>query len=243
MTGRLLVKELRRIRVIGDHIKAVFFDAVGTILFPEPGVSATYARLANQHGANLTEETVRARLIPAFIRQEKIDGQNGWTTSEERERSRWSEIIAEVLPEADTAACFRDLWDHYSSSTAWNVPEEAGGVFLALTKRGLTIGLASNFDARLEPLTACFPILEPLRERLIISSVVGHRKPGRLFFEEVIRKAGCAPAEILYVGDDRRNDYDGARNAGMEAVLLDPKGAEPGIRSIGSLIELNESKH
>ena len=64
-----------------------------------------------------------------------------------------------------------------------------------------------------------------------------------MFFEEVIRKAGCAPAQILYVGDDRRNDYDGARNAGMEAVLLDPKGAEPGIRSIGSLLELIQVKH
>ena len=224
--------------MIGEQIRAVFFDAVGTILFPSPGVSATYARLANQHGADLSEETVRARLMPAFIRQEKLDGQNGWTTSEERERNRWSEIIAEVLPEANVGACFRDLWDHYSAPAAWSVPEEASEVFAALAGRGFTLGLASNFDARLEPLSGCFPALEPLRDRLVISSVVGHRKPSRRFFEEVIRRAGCAPREILYIGDDHRNDYEGARAAGMEALLLAPQGADPGIRSIRSLTEL-----
>lgn len=224
--------------MIGDHIKAVFFDAVGTVLFPEPGVSATYTRLANRHGANLSEEIVRARLMPAYIKQEKIDGQNGWTTSEERERSRWSEIIAEVLPEADVDACFRDLWDHYSTPAAWSVPDHAGDVFSALAQRGLIVGLASNFDARLEPLSACYPALAPLRERLVISSVVGHRKPGKRFFDEVIRLAGVAPEAILYVGDDQRNDYEGARQAGMEAVLLAPNGADPGIRAIRSLNEL-----
>ncbi|WP_020470223.1 HAD family hydrolase [Zavarzinella formosa] len=224
--------------MIASHIRAVFFDAVGTVLFPYPGVSATYARLANQHGAALTEETVRARLMPAFIKQEKIDGQNGWTTSEEREALRWRDIMAEVMPEADLEACFRDLWAHYTTPAAWSVPGEVGPALANLKGRGLTLGLASNFDARLKPLAAGFLELEPVWNRLVISSLVGHRKPGRPFFEEVIRQAGCAPAEILYVGDDRRNDYDGAMAAGLEAVLFAPEGAEPGIRTVRSLAEL-----
>ncbi len=224
--------------MIGPHIKAVFFDAVGTVLFPHPGVSQTYARLANGHGANVTEELIRGRLMPAYVKQENIDGQNGWTTSEDRERQRWQDIIAEVLPETDAEACFRSLWDHYTTPAAWRVPAEIGPLFAALAGRGLSLGMASNFDARLRPLCESFPALAPVRDRLVISSLVGHRKPGRPFYAEVIRRAGVAPADILYVGDDRRNDYDGALAVGMEAVLLAPHGAEPGIRSIRSLSEL-----
>jgi len=238
MGGRRPVKDAPGILMIGPHIKAVFFDAVGTVLFPHPGVSQTYARLANQHGADLTEDVVRGRLMPAFVKQEKIDGKNGWTTSEDRERRRWQDIMAEVMPEADVAACFRDLWDHYTTPAAWRVPAEVGPLLTALAGRGLVLGLASNFDARLRPLAAAFPELGPVMDRLVISSLVGHRKPGRPFYAEVVRQASVEPGEILYVGDDRRNDYDGALEAGMEAVLLAPDGAEPGIRSIRSLTEL-----
>ena len=36
------------------------------------------------------------------------------------------------------------------------------------------------------------------------------------FFREVIRVADCEPGEILFVGDDVENDYEGARRAGLE---------------------------
>ena len=69
-----------------------------------------------------------------------------------------------------------------------------------------------------------FPELAPLRERTVISAAVGFRKPSAKFFREVVRVAGCEPGEILFVGDDLRNDYIGATEAGLNAVLLDPRG-------------------
>jgi FMN phosphatase YigB (HAD superfamily) len=41
------------------------------------------------------------------------------------------------------------------------------------------------------------------------------------------RQTGMGPGEILLVGDDLVNDYEGARAAGMHAVLLDPRRREP----------------
>lgn len=229
--------------MICSKIRAVFFDAVGTLIHPTPSVSATYTRFANRHGASLTEETVRTRLKPAFIKQEQIDGNNGWRTNELREYERWQQIMAEVLPEANAETCFRELWHVYSTPEVWNVPDEVSEVLQELTGRGLKLGLASNFDARLHPLLNAYPAFNHVRDRVVVSSLVGHRKPGRLFFQEVIRIADCSADEILYVGDDRRNDYDGAIQARLNAILLAPQGAEMGIQSIRNLSELLVSKH
>ncbi|MBX5458703.1 MAG: TIGR01458 family HAD-type hydrolase [Thermogemmatispora sp.] len=48
--------------------------------------------------------------------------------------------------------------------------------------------------------------------------VVG--KPERAFFEEAVHLLGTAPEETLMVGDDLVNDVQGARRAGLRALLV-----------------------
>ena len=50
--------------------------------------------------------------------------------------------------------------------------------------------------------------------------------------------ASCDPGAVLYVGDDRRNDYDGATAAGMRAVLFDPVGQMNDLSSIRNLRDI-----
>ena len=50
------------------------------------------------------------------------------------------------------------------------------------------------------------------------------RKPGAGFFREAARAANADVSEVLFVGDDLGNDYEGATAAGLPAVLLDPHG-------------------
>nr|BBH94748.1 putative HAD-superfamily hydrolase [Thermogemmatispora argillosa] len=45
-------------------------------------------------------------------------------------------------------------------------------------------------------------------------------KPERAFFEEALRLLGTRPAETLMVGDDLVNDVQGARRAGLRALLV-----------------------
>jgi putative hydrolase of the HAD superfamily len=58
---------------------------------------------------------------------------------------------------------------------------------------------------------------------------VGVRKPGAGFFREAGRVANCDVSQVLFVGDDYGNDYEGATAAGMPAVLLDPYGRYPAV--------------
>lgn len=218
--------------LIAPGVRAVFFDAVGTLLHPEPPAAAAYAAAGRRFGSRLPDDEVRRRFAAAFRRQEDEDARNGYRTSEEREHRRWRAIVAEVLPDVhDIDGCFRELHDHFARPAAWRCDPQAGEVAAALRRRGLLVGMASNFDGRLRRVAAGLAELAGVQP-LVISSEVGWKKPAAAFFDALCRQAGAAPAEVLLVGDDEENDYHGARRAGLHAVLLGPGGG------IGELREL-----
>lgn len=210
--------------------RAVFFDAVGTLLFPEPSAPQVYAELARRAGVELAGEVIRARFIEAYRAQEAADAATGWVTSEERERDRWHRIVTETLRDVpDPDACFRQLFDHFSRPCAWRLHPESEGVFAALRRRGVILGMGTNYDSRVWSVIDGFPVLAALRERVVVSAAVGHRKPGAGFFREVVRVAGCEPHQVLFVGDDLVNDYHGPVAAGLRAVLFDPHDRAPEV--------------
>lgn len=220
-------------------VRAVFFDAVGTLLFPEPSAPVVYAAVAREHGLVLSPEVIRNRFIKAFREEEAFDLDAGWVTSEAREWERWRRIVFATLKGApDPEACFQQLYAHFSQAHAWRVNEHAAEAFATLADRGVVLGLASNYDSRLSQVLIGTPDLAPLRKAVVISSEVGYRKPAAKFFEAVVHAAGCERSSILFVGDDRENDFEGASAAGLQVVLFDPHGRENEPARISNLREL-----
>lgn len=218
-------------------VRACFFDAVGTLLHPEPSAAQVYAEVGKRFGSRLEAPMIRRAFGVAFSRQEQLDREQGWRTSEARERQRWQAIVAEVLPDVtDPAGCFAELYDHFQRPSQWRVDEGARPVIGELLERGIAVGIASNFDERLRKVLAGWSVFDRLNH-VVISSEVGWRKPAPQFFEAVARSVGCEPRDIVFVGDDPINDYEGARAAGMEAILLGAR-AEPGQAAIGLLGDL-----
>jgi putative hydrolase of the HAD superfamily len=227
--------------LVPSATRAVVFDAVGTLIFPNPGAPALYADFAARHGVRCDSGVIRGRMIAAYAAEEEADRAAGWVSSEPREIERWRRIVAASLPELDDPdACFRELFEHFSKPEAWTVNPDAGDVFAALTGRGIALGLASNYDARLRRVLAGRPELKPLAERVIISSEVGHRKPSASFFDAVSTAVGADAACLVYVGDDHENDYCGAKAAGLRAVLYDDRDRIPEAVRIRRLAELIE---
>ncbi|MBY0457891.1 MAG: HAD family hydrolase [Gemmataceae bacterium] len=223
------------------RVRAVFFDAVGTLLFPEPGALAVYADRAREHGLHLSPAEVRARFVAAYHAEEIADESNGWATGEERERRRWRRIVTDTLTGvSNPESCFERLFDHFARPESWKVAPDAEKVLSQLASRGLVLGMGSNYDRRLWSVLDGFPALDILRDRVLISGEIGVRKPGEGFFRAVCEAAGCSPAEVLFVGDDLGNDFHGATAAGMPAVLLDPHGRhadiEPRVTSLSDLL-------
>jgi putative hydrolase of the HAD superfamily len=220
-------------------VRAVFFDAVGTLIHPEPAAGLVYATVGRARGSRLTPGEISARFRSAFAREEQADRKHGLRTEERRETERWRRIVAAVLDDvADIEGCFEELFEHFARPTSWRCDADAARVLGGLARRGCILGMASNYDSRLKRVLAGLPELQPLHH-VVISAEVGWRKPAPQFFAALGRVTGLPPEQILFVGDDRRNDYDGALAAGLCAVLFDPKGRAPEVPCrIGRLGEL-----
>ena len=204
-------------------IQAIVYDAVGTLIHVQPSVAQIYAEVGRCFGSRLDRDDIRRRFPVAFARQERLDHEGGWLTDEARERRRWRDIVAEVLDDVtDPPACFEALYDTFGKIDAWAVDPDAAGVITAFHKRGVRQAVASNFDRRLRGLMGALPGLSVLAP-IVISSEAGWRKPAPKFFAHLAGTLRLPAPEILYVGDDRINDFDGARQAGMRALILDAK--------------------
>jgi putative hydrolase of the HAD superfamily len=203
-------------------IRAIVYDAVGTLLHVKPSVAALYVQVGRANGSKLDEAEVRRRFPAAFARQEQIDRELGWRTDEMRERQRWRDIVGEVLDDTnDPLACFETLWHLFSKPDAWTIDPDAARVIQTSQKSGLKQAIASNFDGRLRGLVEHMPELHGLSP-IVVSSEVGWRKPAPEFFDHLLQALQMPAHEVLFVGDDRGNDYDAARRLGLPALLLDP---------------------
>lgn len=205
-------------------MRAVLFDAVGTLLVPEPEAGLVYRDAGRAHGLALEADEIRRRFGRAFAAEEDRDrAAGGGRTSPEREHERWWRIVAEVFAEATVAtaeAIFAALWEHFARPEHWRLVAGAQGVLSELAARGLTVGVASNFDERLHQVCAGHPPLDRC-PWIFASSELGYRKPAREFFRAIEGRLGLSPGELMLVGDDLENDFEGARAAGWRAVLVD----------------------
>jgi putative hydrolase of the HAD superfamily len=224
--------------LIPADVQAVFFDAVGTLIHPHPSAPRVYAEVGRRHGSRLAEATIADRFRVAFQREEEIDAAAGWRTSETRETARWRNIVHDVLFDAtDAAACFQKLYTHFSRPSSWHIDPDTARVLPELTRRGFVLGIASNYDHRLRTVAAGLPEFQYVTH-FAISAEIGWRKPAPQFFAEICQLMRLDPPRILVIGDDWMNDYEGAKAAGMHAILVDRLDRNSLANRIGRLAEL-----
>ena len=68
---------------------------------------------------------------------------------------------------------------------------------------------------------------------------VGKMKPHREMFLYALNKLEVSPSEPLFVGDQLKEDYEGARRAGLKPLLIDRDDViSSGVEKIRSLREI-----
>jgi putative hydrolase of the HAD superfamily len=223
-------------------VRGVVFDAVGTLMDPEPSVARAYAQAARRQGVELDEGVVRGRFRRHFGDDEVDEMRGPLATDEATERRRWWRIVVGCLPEVpDPGRAFEELWDHFGRPSAWRPYPDAAGALGALWRAGLGVVVASNFDGRLRGVLAGLEGLRPWADSAVISSEVGRRKPHAEFYRAACARLGLPPGAVLCAGDDPENDLRGPRRAGLRAVLIDREGRAPGglpaLPSLGALAD------
>ena len=231
-------------------LKAVFFDAAGTLFDAREPVGHTYARIARQHGLRAADAAVSAGFRRAFASTPGLAFGPGRPADEIRrlEREWWYGLVRrsfEGLGEFDSFdAFFAELFAYFGDPENWVALPEAHSVLQSLEDANLKLGIISNFDFRL------YRILDGLGlkqffDTVTISSEAGYAKPAAEIFATALASLDVAPAEAVHVGDSEHMDVRGAQDAGLRAILIDmgpnrASASDGGVPRVSSLAEIIE---
>jgi putative hydrolase of the HAD superfamily len=206
-------------------VKAIFFDAGNTLLACDPPVEEVYGRAFAAHGVEASFEAVRAVLRETWIevRAKRKEGNDIWN-GEGGELAFWRAFVSSVfsrlgggpLPEE----MFLDLVTHFQRPGHWAVYPEVPQVLDGLRQAGYRLLVVSNWDSSLPALLARLDLARHF-DHIVVSAIIGASKPSPKIFEVALSHASAAPHEALHIGDSLEEDYEGARRAGLGALLLD----------------------
>src|SRR5215510_126180 len=228
-------------------IKAIFFDAAGTLIKPARRVGETYAVLAQKYGVEPSAAEIIERFRLCFDSAPPLAFPGTPAARiEDLERAWWKELVRRVFEPWDGFQRFDDyfaeLFAYFAQPDAWALYPEVVETLTVLERLGLILSVISNFDSRL------IGILEGLGaahwfEHIFVSSRVGYAKPDRQIFHTALERYGLQAVDALHVGDSEEKDFLGANQAGLTGVLVERNGSgasnfAPRITSLESILSV-----
>ena len=209
--------------VMAERTRAVFLDALGTLVELEPPW---------EHADAFADGVPRERLISAlraemaYYREHSHEGRDAQSLADLRER-----CAAIVSRELDRPVSAEALMQ----AIRFRGFPDAAPALERLRARGLSLACVSNWDCSLPDVLARCGLGGAL-DAVIASATAGSRKPEPGIFAAALEATGCSPEQALHVGDTRGEDLDGARAARIRALLLD----RAGNGDIASLDEIDD---
>ena len=222
----------------------MFFDAGATLVHPNPPVEEIYARELAADGCAPAPQALARALGQAWedVRRENAPNRYGGVRGEE---AFWRAFLGRVRGSLDggsvSEAAFGRLARHFRDPASWAVYPDVIGTLDALRKRGFALAVVSNWDSHLPRLLDALGLASWF-STLAVSSIEETGKPDPEIFHRACARVDVTPAEALHVGDSLAEDYEGARAAGLAALLLDRHGRYRDVPDrIASLEDLTSS--
>jgi putative hydrolase of the HAD superfamily len=219
---------------------AVWFDAGGVLVLPDPTVIAP---LLEPYGGSLDlERHRRAHYEAMAVKSRMHDGEQDW--------SAYDEAYVRSVGVGDTVverAVRLFGWCRVPALWRWPIPDSIAAL-RKLHAAGVPLAVVSNASGQIAETLEFMQICQvgdgpcvPVR-CIIDSHVVGVAKPNPAIFEfAALHFDDVERSRIVYIGDSVTMDIGGAAAAGLRPVLLDPFDDHPGadferIRSIADLL-------
>ncbi len=210
------------------QIKTIFFDAVGTLFDVKGSVGQVYLSYAKNYGVSDSPEMVHA-VNEAF--KETIKGMPPPIFAVDRpeqlkqcERLWWFDVVHGVFYRVGMFEQFDDFFDEvyqaFGEARHWELYPETISVLTQLKQRGFELGMVTNFDSRLYQVARELG-LDHYFDSVTISSLAGMVKPAPGIFSFALDQHMVLPQEALHVGDHEVEDFQGAQQAGLYALLID----------------------
>lgn len=220
--------------------RAVLLDALGTLLALSPPAPRLRDQLRARFGIEVDAATARRAMEEeiAYYRAHHLEG--GDEAGLAALRRRCAGVLATALgpPAADLPVAAME--EALLESLHFEPYPEVPAALRCLRAAGVRLVAVSNWDRSLHEVLGRTG-LAPHLDGAVASAEVGTAKPDRRIFAHALELAGVDAPAALHVGDSVRQDVEGARAAGLEAVLLrrDGGAAPPvPVRVVASLCEL-----
>jgi len=223
-------------------IRAVSFDLGHTLLFPR---YEWYRSIVAATGVEISRNELQQReseLRSWFDSMILDEGRKGMDDSLWEQYFRRFFSGLGVDDDSLDSLLKRLYQEHLEGVGLWTEPAPGAEETLkALKEADLLVACVSNNDGRLESMvehqdwTGYFDVM-------VDSRAIRIAKPDPGIFRYALDQLGLEPEEMIHVGDYYSVDVIGARNAGVEGVLYDPRGAydEVDCRVITELIAIVE---
>ena len=205
-------------------IRAILFDAAGTLFFLTKTVGEHYAYVGREVGLDLDAQKLESAFHAAWQqmpRRPAIDGprkndDKGW----------WRELVGRVFDqvapsvnELDRDNFFEVAYEHFAEPDVWELYPEVPDVLEELRSR-FQLAVISNFDGRLRFILQHLGISSYF-SYIFISSELGADKPDPEIFRRALNLIDLNANEVLHVGDDPERDWKAAKEAGLIVFQLD----------------------
>jgi putative hydrolase of the HAD superfamily len=223
-------------------LTTLFLDAGGVLVTPN------WQRVSDAlgaHGVNVTPEALRA--ADPFARRDIDFGHQPAASDRQRGWAYFNLVLEHcgVAQSPATDAALDVLQDYHTEHNLWEtVTEGAPAALDRLRALGVKLVVVSNANGKLKSL---FERLDLARrfDVMLDSHEEGVEKPDPRLFEIALERSGARREGTLHVGDLYHVDVQGARGAGLDAILYDPADLYAGydcrrIRALGELTVIAE---
>jgi putative hydrolase of the HAD superfamily len=205
-------------------IKAIFFDAVGTLFYLTKTVGDHYALVGSDVGLKLDPAALERAFFAAWKRMPPRAAIDGPRRNDDKDW--WRELVdlvledvAPSLSELDRDNFFEVAYEHFAEAGVWEAYPEVVDVLKKLQPR-FQLAVVSNFDGRLRMILEHLGVSK-FFTHVFVSSEIGADKPDPEIFRRALRFIDLAPAQVLHAGDDPVRDSQAASAAGLSIFQLD----------------------
>jgi putative hydrolase of the HAD superfamily len=220
-------------------IKAIFFDAAGTLFYLTKTVGHHYALVGSEVGLKLDAHELDHAFFFAWKQmppRAPIDGPR-----ENDDKAWWSALVdcvldrvAPLLGDLDRDNFFEIAYEHFAEAGVWELYPEVVEV-LTRVQPHFELAVISNFDGRLRFILEHLSVSKFFKH-VFISSELGAEKPNPEIFRRAITVVDLSPDQVLHAGDDPERDWKAASGAGLSIFRLDRQ--RNSLRDIIALLKL-----
>jgi len=210
-------------------IKAVFFDWFNTLAHYEPPREKLQSQALQEFGINVSPQ----ELLPGLLAADSDYFEENAAfpirqRSPEEQAKIWNRYQTTVLTRAgvdvpkepEMLVKIMNRVRELSQGISFALFSDVLSTLKTLKEQNFTLGLLTNLDRDMKPI--CRELgLEPYINFVVTSGEVGADKPKPPIFLAALQLAAVDASEAVHVGDQYKLDIIGAREVGINPILID----------------------